>query len=127
MIETISPNSLDDIFNQTANEIELTYDKLKERLFEFDKTVADSSTKYRQKTVHYLEELKGKALDAQKKKHEVTLRQIDKISSALFPKMNLQERELNFIYFTNRYGIELLNKIFDELSINKFEHQVINI
>ncbi len=127
VIETISPNSLDEIFNQTSNEIELTYDKLKERLFEFDKTVADSSTKYRQKTVHYLEELKGKALDAQKKKHEVTLRQIDKISSALFPKMNLQERELNFIYLTNRYGIELLNKIFDELSINKFEHQVINI
>ncbi len=123
----ISPNSLDDIFNETSNEIELTYDKLKERLFEFDKTIADASTKYRQKTTHYLEELKGKALDAQKKKHEATLRQIDKLSAALFPNSNLQERELNFVYFAYRYGIEFISRIFDELSITKFEHQGIKL
>jgi bacillithiol synthase len=127
VIEIISPSSLDDIFNETANEIELIYDRLKERLFEFDKTIADTSTKYRQKTAHYLDELKGKAIDAQKKKHEVTLRQVDKLSTALFPNSNLQERELNFIYFAYRYGIEFISKIYDELSINKFEHQGINI
>ncbi len=123
----ISPNSLDDIFSQVSNEIELTYDKLKEKLFEFDKTVADASTKYRQKSIHYLDELKGKALDAQKKKHEVTLRQIDKLNTAIFPASNLQERELNFIYFANRYGTDFIKTIFNELSINKFEHQGIKL
>lgn len=68
IIETIYPNSLDEIFNRTSTEIELIFDKLKEQLFEFDKTIADASTKYRQKANYYLEELKGKALDAQKKK-----------------------------------------------------------
>jgi bacillithiol synthase len=125
VIKTVSPGSLDDIFNDTANEIELTFDRLKERLFEFDKTIADASTKYRQKSAYYLEELKGKAFDAQKKKHEVTLRQIDKLSAAVFPGGNLQERELNLIYFTYRYGIDLMQKLFEELAINKFEHQVI--
>ena len=110
-----------------TNEIELTYDRLKERLFEFDKTIADASTKYRQKSIHYLDELKGKALDAQKKKHEVTLRQVDKVNTALFPASNLQERELNFIYYAYRYGTDFLQKIFDELSINKFEHQGIKL
>lgn len=127
IMEIISPNSLDDIFNNTSNEIELTYDKLKERLFEFDKTIADASTKYRQKTIQYLDELKGKALDAQKKKHEVTLRQIDKLSTSLFPNSNLQERELNFVYYAYRYGTEFLNKVYEELSINKFEHQAIKL
>lgn len=127
VIEIISPSSLDDIFNETSNEIELIYDRMKERLFEFDKTIADASTKYRQKTTHYLDELKGKAIDAQKKKHEVTLRQVDKLSTALFPNSNLQERELNFIYFAYRYGMEFISKIYDELSINKFEHQGIKI
>ncbi len=123
----ISPNSLDEIFSQVTNEIELTYDRLKERLFEFDKTIADASTKYRQKSIHYLDELKGKALDAQKKKHEVTLRQVDKVNTALFPASNLQERELNFIYYAYRYGTDFLQTIFDELSINKFEHQGIKL
>jgi bacillithiol biosynthesis cysteine-adding enzyme BshC len=127
VIESISPNSLDDIFSHISNEIELTFDKLKERLFEFDKTVADASTKYRQKTIHYLDELKGKAVDAQRKKHEITLRQIDKLSSAVYPKSNFQEREFNFVYFVYRYGIGLIDKIYEELSINKFEHQIINI
>jgi len=127
VMEIISPNSLDEIFKGTTNEIELTYDKLKERLFEFDKTIADASTKYRQKTTHYLDELKGKALEAQKKKHEVTLRQIDKLSAALFPNLNLQERELNFVYFAYRYGLDFIKKIFDELAINKFEHQSIKL
>jgi bacillithiol biosynthesis cysteine-adding enzyme BshC len=127
IIEIISPNSLDDIFSHTSNEIELIYDKLKERLFEFDKTIADASTKYRQKTIHYLDELKGKAIDAQKKKHEVTLRQIDKLSTALYPASNLQERELNFVYFAYKYGPDFISKLFSELSINKFEHQGIMI
>jgi bacillithiol biosynthesis cysteine-adding enzyme BshC len=127
VLEIISPNSLDDIFAEISNDIELIYDRLKERLFEFDKTIADVSTKYRQKSSHYLDELKGKAIDAQKKKHEVTLRQIDKLSTALFPDMNLQERELNFIYFVYRYGIDFIRKIFEELAINKFEHQGIRL
>ncbi|HSD63496.1 MAG TPA: bacillithiol biosynthesis cysteine-adding enzyme BshC, partial [Ignavibacteriaceae bacterium] len=127
IIQNISPDSLDDIFSHIATDIELSFDKLKERLFEFDKTVADASTKYRQKTLQYLEELKGKAIDAQKKKHEITLRQIDKLSVAVYPKSNFQEREFNFIYFVYRYGIKLIDKIYEELSINKFEHQIINI
>ncbi len=127
VIQVISPNSLDEVFKQVSNEIDLTYDRLKERLFEFDKTIADASTKYRHKSIHYLEELKGKALDAQKKKHEVTLRQIDKLNTALFPASNLQEREINFIYFAYRYGTDFIKKIFEELSINKFEHQGIKL
>ena len=71
--------------------------------------------------------MKGKALDAQKKKHEVTLRQVDKLSTALFPGSNLQERELNFIYFAYRYGTDFIKTIFNELSINKFEHQGIKL
>jgi uncharacterized protein YllA (UPF0747 family) len=68
-----------------------------------------------------------KSLDAQKKKHEITLRQIDKVSNILYPNNNLQERELNFIYFYNKYGMEFIKQLFDELTINKFEHQIIHI
>ncbi len=72
-------------------------------------------------------ELKSKAEKAQQKKYEVTLRQIDRAAVHLFPNSNLQEREINFIYFANKYGEDFLKKIFDELQINKFEHQVIKL
>src|SRR5690554_294135 len=48
VINSLTKNSVDDIFAEANNQVELILDKLKERLFEFDKTIADSTGKYRQ-------------------------------------------------------------------------------
>ena len=125
VVESVSKVTLDEIFKDSSNKIEIALDQLKEKLFEFDKTISDASTKYKQKIFNDLENLKGKALEAQKKKHEITLRQIDKIINSLYPNSNLQERELNFIYFAHKYGLNILKQIFNELEINKFKHQAI--
>ena len=125
VINSLSKYSVDDIFAESNNQIELVLDRLKEKLFEFDKTIADSTGKYRQKILNYIDELKGKAVEAQKKKHEITLRQIDKLTNSLFPNNTLQERELNFVYFFNKYGEKFIERLFNELKINTFDHQVI--
>lgn len=127
VIKSISENNLDEAFNEVSKQINLTIDNLKTKLFAIDKTISDSSDRYREKILSSLEDLKSKALQAQKKKHEITLNQLDKLSDLLYPSQNLQERELNFIYFANKYGDSFLKKIFDEISINSFEHQVIQI
>lgn len=127
VIDAISKISVDETFTQAENEIELTFDQLKEKLFEIDKTTSDASGKSKEKIVNYLNELKEKALDAQKKKHDITLRQIDKVSSIIFPNSNLQERELNFIYFAHKYGMNFIDRLFEDIEINKFEHQVITV
>ena len=127
IIRSVSEVTLDEMFKDTSDKIEAALDQLKEKLFEFDKTISDASTKYKQKIFNDLDVLKVKAMDAQKKKHEVTLRQIDKAVNSLYPNSNLQERELNFIYFAHKYGLEILKQIFNELEINRFKHQVINL
>ena len=127
VIDSLTENNVDDIFNETQNEIDLTFDRLREKLFALDKTIADTSKKYRGKIFNALNELKGKAEQAQNQKFEVTLRQLDRASTIIFPAANLQEREINFIYFVNKYGEEFLKKLFDELEIDRFEHQVIEL
>ena len=127
VIDSISKVSVEETFGNASNEIEIIFDQLKEKLFEFDKTISDTSSKYKQKIFHHLNELKDKASEAQKRKHEITLRQIDKISSSVFPNSNLQEREINFIYFANKYSVDIIKRIFEELTINKFEHQIISL
>ena len=113
------------MFDGLTNQVETAFDQLKEKLIDLDKTIADSSNRYRDKIFGSINELKSKAEKAQQKKYEVTLRQIDRAAVNLFPNSNLQERELNFVYFANKYGDDFIRKIFDELQINKFEHQVI--
>ncbi len=127
VVESISATVMEDVFSKTQHDIDLALDNLKEKLFVIDKTIADTTTKYREKVFHYLNELKDKAKDSQAKKHEITLRQIDKASLALYPNSNLQEREINFIYFANKYGIDFWKKIFEEIEINKFEHQTLKL
>jgi bacillithiol biosynthesis cysteine-adding enzyme BshC len=125
IVQSISKVTLDEIFREASNRIESALDQLKEKLFEFDKTISDASSKYKQRIFQDLDILKGKALEAQKKKHETTLRQIDKAINSLYPNSNLQEREFNFIYFAHKYGLDILKRIFEEIEINKFKHQVI--
>ena len=127
IVDSISNSSIDDIFNETSQNVEKEIDKLKEKLFEFDKTLSDSTTKYSERILRYITELKGKALEAQGRKFETTLRQIDKVTNSILPDNVLQEREINFIYFANKYSLDILRHIFDELSINKFEHQIISL
>jgi bacillithiol biosynthesis cysteine-adding enzyme BshC len=127
IVDSISNSSIDDIFNETSQNVEKEIDKLKEKLFEFDKTLSDSTTKYSERILRYIAELKGKALEAQGRKFETTLRQIDKVTNSILPDNVLQEREINFIYFANKYSLDILRHIFDELSINKFEHQIISL
>ncbi len=125
IINSVEESSVDDMFEEISNQIEASFDQLKEKLIDLDKTIADSSNRYRDKILSNINELKSKAEKAQQKKYEVTLRQIDRAAVHLFPNSNLQEREINFVYFANKYGDEFLKRVFEELQINKFEHQII--
>ena len=127
IVNSVEENSVDEMFTDINNQIELSFDQLKEKLIDLDKTIADSSNRYRDKIINSISELKSKAEKAQQKKYEVTLRQVDRAAIHLFPNSNLQEREINFVYYTNKYGGDFIRKIFDEIQINKFEHQVIKI
>lgn len=127
VIKSISETNIESAFDDAATEIELSFDRLKEKLFSIDKTLADSSSRYREKVLSSVTELKSKALKAQENKHETTIRQLSRISNIIYPNENLQERELNFIYFYNKYGKEIIKNIFDEISINEFEHQIISL
>ncbi len=127
IVNSVSESSIDDVFDNTTNQIELAFDQLKEKLFDLDKTIADSSNRYRDKIFSSISELKGKAEKAHQKKHEATIRQIERAAANLFPNNNLQEREFNYIFFANKYGSDFIETIFDKLQINKFEHQIIEL
>jgi bacillithiol biosynthesis cysteine-adding enzyme BshC len=127
VIASLSENNVANAFEEAAKEIELIFDKIKENLFAVDKTLLDASGRYKDRVMSSVNELKVKAIKAQETKHETTIRQLTRLSNLLYPMGNLQEREINFTYFYNKYGKELIHKIYSEISISEFEHQVISL
>lgn len=127
VINSLSELNLETIFENASAELNSTIDRLNQYLLQIDKTLFDVTDKSKEKISQIVDSIKAKALDAEKRKHEVAIRQIKKARNILFPNGNLQEREINFFFFANKYGLDILKRIFNELTINKFEHQILEL
>ena len=119
--------SLDEVFGGTFYAIQESLDGIKPALHDIDPTLVGALDNVTKKTTANIEGLKEKAVAAQKRQHEVSLRQIDKAVSIVFPQSSFQERELNVVYFLNKYGLEFLRWLYGELKIDLFKHQVIRL
>lgn len=66
-----------------------------------------------------LDKLKGKVYRSVKEQENVQLDRIKRIKNNIFPNGNLQEREIAFIYYMNKYGTDLWDCIMEELEEEK--------
>ena len=121
----ISEYDIDSKFEVTGNKLDNIFEELKEYLADIDKTLVDPAEKNRQRSLQYLSELKGKAEAARIRKHETTMNQLQKSYSMILPNDNLQERELNYFYFANKYGLGFYEYLIEKLDGMNFDHQVV--
>jgi bacillithiol biosynthesis cysteine-adding enzyme BshC len=119
--------NLDEVFGGTFLTLQESLEAIKPKMQEIDPTLVGALENVSKKTIANIEQLKEKAIAAQKRQHEVSLRQIDKAGSIVFPQSSFQERELNIVYFLNKYGMEFLRWLYGELKIDLFKHQVIRL
>jgi bacillithiol synthase len=127
VMDTVAEANIDTVFQDANKNIEIVFDNIRSYVFNVDKTLVDLALKTQEKVLQNVEQLKGKAAGAEKKKHDIVFRQLAKVSNVLYPNQNLQEREINFLYFVNKYGFDFLKDLFNELAVSKFEHQVIEL
>ncbi|HEY4613151.1 MAG TPA: bacillithiol biosynthesis cysteine-adding enzyme BshC [Bacteroidota bacterium] len=125
--EEISDVKVDEMFGGTLQAIENSTGSMKEGIQTIDPTLVGALENAKSKMKGALDVLKEKTIAAQKRRHEVSLRQIDKAALYLYPNGNFQERELNIVYFLNKYGLEFVKWLYGELSIEKFKHQIIQL
>jgi bacillithiol synthase len=124
---TISDFKVEELFSNTYGTVSESLTSLKGGLESIDSTLVPALENTLNRMQGALHALKEKTITAQKRQHEITLRQLDKVSIQLLPYSHLQEREINIIYYLNKYGLELLRWVRGELVIDKFAHQIINI
>ena len=82
-----------------------------ETVEKLDPTLLGTLAKTRQDQIAAVDNLRQKMARSAKSKREVQLKRISKTQGALFPRRNLQERELPFVYALNKFG----PKFFEEL------------
>ncbi len=125
--ERISEVKIEDLFGRAAPRLTDTLSELKSGITQIDPTLSGLLDHTKSKMEFQLNVLKEKTVAAQKKKNEIALQQIEKVANNICPYEELQEREINVIYFMNKYGMEFVKWLSGEVIIDKFKHQVIHL
>ena len=74
-----------------------------------------------------LKKLHGKIIQAAKRKDETLRRQFKHAQAQAFPAGHPQERQVGFVYFLNKYGPALVDRLSEELPLDMGTHWVVTI
>lgn len=81
------------------------------KISDIDPTLKKTAEKSLSLFYNELGKLKGKLYKSLKESEQTQINRIEKIKLNLFPNRSLQEREIAFIYFMNKYGVHLWDKL----------------
>lgn len=111
---TDSPN-VEKIFGMWQQQVKKVSQDSVDQVSDIDPTLKKSAEKSISVFFNELDKLKGKLYKSLKDSEKTQINRIEKIKQNLFPARNLQEREISFIYFMNKYGVDLWDNVLDEL------------
>ncbi|MDD3557812.1 MAG: bacillithiol biosynthesis cysteine-adding enzyme BshC [Melioribacteraceae bacterium] len=127
LVNTNAEFNTEHFFAELQDEISGRIQSAEPIIVEIDPTLKDSVEKSLQKIMHTLDLLEEKISKARERKYDTLLNQLNSVRSIIYPNEKLQEREFNFIYFTNKYGLDFVKWVYNQITINKFEHQIIEL
>lgn len=96
--------------------IQAVFDQIKLNTFKIDKTLENTVESAKTRTNHLLDHLENKLFKAEKRKHEVALKQIENVKNRLFPNGTLQERIFNIAPMYVNYGDDFLSSLIENFN-----------
>jgi bacillithiol biosynthesis cysteine-adding enzyme BshC len=127
VVEMISEVKIDEMFAEAFKRTDEMINEMRFGINYIDSTLMGPLESTQEKIEAVLSQLRIKVEEAQKRRHEVALRQIQKVINSVSPNGNFQERELNIINFMNKHGFDFMKWLQSELQIDQFKHQIIRL
>lgn len=116
------------LFNKWKTQTAEISDEFKKEIEKIDSTLENSAGKATALYFTELDKLKGKVYRSLKQQDQIQLDRIRKVKEALYPDGGLQERQVAFIWFMSRYGMDVWNKMCTLLSKEESDsHKLIRL
>ncbi|MBL8206191.1 MAG: bacillithiol biosynthesis cysteine-adding enzyme BshC [Blastocatellia bacterium] len=129
VITKVAEQSLDKetaaTFDETEQLFEAQLEKLQATLQKVDPPLAAALKGGRANILSNIHRLRATYVKNVSQRDEATRHQLERAFAVLYPNKGLQEREINVSYFLARYGYELLDRIYDEVTLEEAGHQVL--
>ncbi|MEX2585890.1 MAG: bacillithiol biosynthesis cysteine-adding enzyme BshC [Balneolaceae bacterium] len=109
------PEGGGDLFADWRRESTRLAEDAKSRAKEIDPTLEASADKTETRIQQQIDQLQQKVTRAVKRREATQIQRIHRVRENLFPGGKLQERQLSFVYYMNRYGTDLLDRMLEVL------------
>lgn len=119
------PADLNATFDESAQSLDVSLERLNRVLERLDKTLLEASAKAGTKMRYQLDRLRERAARAQMRRSEDQGRHAAELTAALYPNKNLQERELAGVSYLARHGTQLLLRLYDAAQTSCPDHQIV--
>lgn len=127
LLQAQLPTSVEDAFEDVSRAVEKGMERLLETVPLIDATLAGAAKSSLGRMQHDLKTLHEKIIHAAKRRDETLRRQFARTRAQAFPEGHPQERSVGYVYFLNRYGPALVDRLHDDLPLDIGSHWVLTI
>ncbi|MEO6214350.1 MAG: bacillithiol biosynthesis cysteine-adding enzyme BshC [Vicinamibacterales bacterium] len=127
LLQSQLPKTVEQALAEAEESIRRSMERVTTVMPDVDPTLAGASKTTLGKMEHDLRALQGKVIQAAKKRDETLRRQFARAQSQIFPMGHPQERTLGVVFFLNRYGPALIDRLLEELPLDTGKHWVITL
>ena len=127
LLQSQLPHSLEQAMNDAEDAVRRSMQRVADAVPALDPTLVGAARTTLSRMEHELRSLQGKIIHAAKKRDETLRRQFMRAQAQTFPQGQPQERSLGVIFFLNRYGPALVDRLFEELPLELGHHWVLSI
>ena len=121
------PAELGAEFEKTAAETARGLDELSARLQGFDPTLAAAMAKSRAKVLYQIEKLRGKTERETLRRDARATADTEYLRGLLYPEDHLQERLHAILPFLAKYGMDLVERLYEQVKPECPDHQVLTL
>ena len=127
LLESLLPPTVEQSLAAAASEIDQRMAAVAAAVPQIDPTLEGAVKSTRGKLQHEVQSLHNKVIQAAKRRDETLRRQFQRAQALTFPEGHPQERAVGFVWFLNRYGPALVDRLIDELPLEMGHHWILTI
>jgi bacillithiol biosynthesis cysteine-adding enzyme BshC len=127
LLEEQLPPSVEQALAHAASVIEERMTAVAAAVPQIDPTLEGTAKSTLGRMQHDLHTLHNKVIQAAKRRDETLRRQFQRAQALTFPNGHPQEREIGFVWFSNRYGPALVDRLLEDLPLEMGYHWVLTI
>jgi uncharacterized protein YllA (UPF0747 family) len=127
LLEDQLPPSVEQSITQAQHLVEERMAAVAAAVPQIDPTLEGTVKSTLSRMQHDLHTLHNKVIQAAKRRNETLRRQFQRSQALTFPNGHPQEREIGFVWFSNRFGPALVDRLLEDVPLEMGSHWVLTL